>query len=1025
MYIVAAVFLIFSGAAALTYQVTWVRLLGLSMGSTSASISTVLAAFFLGMALGSYFADRISRNRINSFTAYSLLELAIAVTGLALLPILLNLDSFIASLPFFSENTGAKFLLTMVLLSIPTICMGATFPVMASILIRKENEVGLRIGQLYSLNTFGAILGAILAGFVFIPHYGLDGAIYIAVSLNLLVAFMAWGFNKKIKLPAMEYAQEVEQAATDIKTNATQKIALFILMGTGFASIASEIGWTKYLSIFTGTTIYGFAAILGIFLIGIASGSWVIKNYLEHIKNPRLWLAVSLLAAGAALIFSRSGMSLIPSLYEGINHMNISGETKQWIKYSLVFCVIFPPTFIFGAIFPLNIKLYCGDLNGVQARVGKAYAANTIASIGGSVVAGFWIIPSMGTNYLLSSMYILVLLLPLLFVFSDIKNKYRIAIISTSFFLIFAGNLTPQIDYKKLIASVAYKFDEDVIAGREPEFLFVKEGKISVISVVSYDGKIAKVQANGLNESIIDMEDSSNGLIIESLLAYMPYFIHKDPQNAFIVGYGGGITTRAFTQTEIEKIRVVELEPTVIEAGKTIKNGPITALDDPRVTLSINDARNTLLVEETKYDIIAAQPSHPWLAGASNVFTQEFFHLVKTRLNDDGIFSQWINLFRMDVTTLRSLFKAFYSVFPEGVTFANLETGDLMLLGSSSPFVFDFIQFEKRMNPSIMKTLSHYNVSKPIDLLWYFALSRDEVMNAAGDMIPNRDTNIFSEVRLSAMLDEPSDDENPYLFLHKHFEFDATPYLKRSVAVSQLFAAGKYFLYWESPEVAFKIAKQIYKLDKTWGKSLKHEIYFWRHDWKKASQWYNTETQWLDSTHLKQLEITLKQKNWQAALSIIDNITNIKNQKLGYAMLLFYQKKWQELASITPISKDELYWTLLGVAKHNLAQAGPEMAAILAKTSQKINQIRLLVQYYASIQDEANMDKWTRQLTTVIEDKVQRYKKLATIALDDNDLEWNQELLNEIKRINADDPDLIDLLKQRTTKMSTDTSASL
>ncbi|MDH5257018.1 MAG: hypothetical protein OEX07_03390, partial [Gammaproteobacteria bacterium] len=120
MYIVAAVFLIFSGAAALTYQVTWVRLLGLSMGSTSASISTVLAAFFLGMALGSYFAERISRNRINSFSAYALLELAIAVTGLALLPILLNLDSVIASLPFFSENAGAKFLLTLILLSIPT-----------------------------------------------------------------------------------------------------------------------------------------------------------------------------------------------------------------------------------------------------------------------------------------------------------------------------------------------------------------------------------------------------------------------------------------------------------------------------------------------------------------------------------------------------------------------------------------------------------------------------------------------------------------------------------------------------------------------------------------------------------------------------------------------------------------------------------------------------------------------------------------------------------------------------------------
>ncbi len=1014
MYIVAAVFLIFSGAAALTYQVTWVRLLGLSMGSTSASISTVLAAFFLGMALGSYFAERISRNRINSYTAYGYLELSIAVTGLALLPVLLNLDNLIAALPFFSESTVAKFFLTMTLLSIPTICMGATFPVMASILIRKENEVGLRIGQLYSLNTFGAILGAILAGFVFIPRFGLDGAIYIAVSLNLLVALMAWAFNKKVVLPPIEYATKASSndSSTHVTSN-TQKIVLMILVGTGFASIASEIGWTKYLSIFTGTTIYGFAAILGIFLIGIASGSWVIKNYLEHIKAPRLWLAILLLAAGAALVFSRSGMSLIPALYEGINHMSINGESRQWIKYLLVFCIIFPPTFIFGAIFPLNIKLYCGNLSGVQAKVGKAYAANTIASIAGSIVAGFWIIPTMGTDFLLSSMYIIILLLPLLLLFGGINHRHRIAIASTAFLLVFMGHNMPAIDYKKLIASVAYKFDEDVRNGNEPEFLYVKEGKISVISVVTYDGKIAKVQANGLNESLVDMEDPSNGLIVESLLAYMPYFIHKNPQSAFVVGYGGGITTRAFTQTDIKSIRVVELEPTVIEAGRAIKNGPVAALDDPRVTLNINDARNTLLVEKQKYDIIAAQPSHPWLAGASNVFTQEFFHLVKTRLNDEGIFSQWINLFRMDVTTLRSLFKAFYSVFPEGVAFANLETGDLMLLGSSTRIVFDFDQFNQRMNPTIMKTLSHYNVLQASDLLWYFALSREEIMQAAGDITPNKDTNIFSEVRLSAMLDNPADDENPYLFLHKHFEFDVVPYLKQSTAKSQLYTAGEFFLFWNQPDVTFKIAKQLYKLDKTWGKSLKHQIYFWRHDWKKASQWYQSDNEWLDATHLQQLEIELNNKQWQKALSIIDRIKSTKQQRVGYAMLLFYQNKWHELAETQALGDQELKWTLLGRAKQNLMQAGQQMAELLTEKTRNPQFVQLLIQYYAAKNDEFNTIKWSRRLLEIIDDKIERYKMLAEIALEDNDLEWNQELLNELKKIAPDDEELPQLEQNR------------
>ena len=162
----AAGFLLLPGIASLTYQVTWVRLLGLSMGSTSASISTVLAAFFMGLALGSYLAERITRNRINNLTVYIYLEVVIGVCGLALLPILLNLDSVMASMPVLGSAISTKFAVTMVLLCIPTICMGATFPVMASILIRRHNEVGLRMSQLYSLNTAGAVLGAGLAGLV-------------------------------------------------------------------------------------------------------------------------------------------------------------------------------------------------------------------------------------------------------------------------------------------------------------------------------------------------------------------------------------------------------------------------------------------------------------------------------------------------------------------------------------------------------------------------------------------------------------------------------------------------------------------------------------------------------------------------------------------------------------------------------------------------------------------------------------------------------------------------------------------
>ncbi|MCG6971166.1 MAG: fused MFS/spermidine synthase, partial [Gammaproteobacteria bacterium] len=650
----AAGFLLLSGIASLTYQVTWVRLLGLSMGSTSASISTVLAAFFMGLALGSYLAERITRNRINNLTVYIYLEIIIGICGLALLPILLNLDAVMASMPVLGSAISTKFAMTMGLLCVPTICMGATFPVMASILIRRRSEVGLRMSQLYSLNTAGAVLGAALAGFVFVPKWGLDGAVYIAFVINAFIVATGLYMNRRISLPPLEMA-ETGSIASEAKISSIDEDApfrgraLIVLFATGFVAIATEVGWTKYLSIFTGTTIYGFAAILTVFLIGIAAGSWAVKSYLQNLQRPQLWMAGGLVVLGISLLVTRAGLSLVPPIYQAVNHLPADASVKHAVKYVVVFLLIFPPTFIFGALFPLNLKLYCGNLQGVRSRIGKAYAVNTLASIFGSVAAGFWVIPQFGTDVLLTATAFLILLMPFLFVPSFTKTLPRVVVPITALLAAGSSLALPNINYERLISSVQY--DDDAKSGKKPNYLFLKEGKAGVISMVTYDNRHVKLQNNGLNESFIDLENNRNVLLVETLLGLVPYFLHDDPKEAFVVGFGGGITTRALTLTEnLEFIKVVELEPMVVEAGRAIVDGEIAALKDPRVTLEFNDARNTLLTEDHTYDVIAAQPSHPWVARASNVFTLEFFQLVKSRLNEGGIYGQWVNLFNMDAT---------------------------------------------------------------------------------------------------------------------------------------------------------------------------------------------------------------------------------------------------------------------------------------------------------------------------------------------------------------------------------------
>jgi spermidine synthase len=877
-------YLLLSGIASLTYQVVWVRLLGVSMGSTSASISTVLAAFFFGLAIGSYFSERVTKNSIDNLLPYIVLEAIIAVSGIVLLPILINLDAVMVSIPLLGASIPMKFFLTMILLSIPTIAMGATFPVMASILIRRQKDMGVKMSQLYSLNTAGAVFGAALSGFVFIPNWGLDGAIYIAVSINVFIVITGLYFNKKSHL--VEFEGFIENANNRNKLNfkltalkLPQKRALVVLFVTGFVSISCELAWTKYLSIFTGTTIYGFAAILTIFLIGISTGSWAIKNYIDKITSPSLWLSIGLILLGSSILLSRAALTGIPFIYDVLHDFDTGTWLKQIIKYSVVFLMLFIPTFIFGALFPINLKLYCGNLNGIRARIGKAYAVNTLASILGAVSTGFLFIPLFGTDQLLTGMALSVLVLPIIFIPLIKFQATRIAVVTSIVAVIFIANWLPHLNYHNLIRAVDYNAQFDQV-NRNPEdqkYLFLKEGKTGVVSMMTYDDKIIYLQNNGLTESLIDITNENNVLLVESLLGLIPYFLHPNPESAFVVGFGGGITTKALSFTNLKSIHVVELEPAVIDAGRAIVTGEIPVLLDPRVSIEFNDARNSLLLSPKKYDIIASQPSHPWLAHAATVFTQEFFTLIQSRLTEDGIFSQWVSLFNMDTTTLKSILKAFYTVFPEGMTFANLNTGDFILLGSNKKLVFDFDQIENRMQETkIKQALNHHNIKTSKDLMYYFALSRKQAVMAAHDVPANTDLNILSEIRLSGLSKKLSLDENPYVFLRNHYSFNVRPYFDSNLSTNLEDLGIHYLTRFKEAKMAQYIANQLVDINPVLGRGIEYEILWQQSRFKKANEFYYDYKKWPDRTH-KQQALFLSKIGRKSEAKIVLN--KIKSQE--------------------------------------------------------------------------------------------------------------------------------------------------
>ena len=983
----------------MTYQVAWVRLIGLSLGSTSASISTVLSAFFLGLALGSYLAERITRNRIDSLMPYVILEVAVGLSGLILLPLLLHLDHLMAMSPVFGTELTLKFLLSVLLLIVPTTCMGATFPVMASILIRRDSDIGARISELYSLNTIGAVLGACLSGFVFIRLWGLDGAVYIAAGLNLTVAGLAFWLNKKWMLKPIESgghdSREVDPAQDGIAP--FRRAALVILFVTGFSAIATQVGWTKFLAIFTGSTIYGFSAILTVFLAGIAAGSWAIKRRIDDITSPQWVMAIGLVALGISLALTRAGLSMLPQLQMVLNGSNISASLEFTIRYTALFIVLFVPTFLFGALFPLNLKIYCGGLTGVRARIGKAYAVNTVASIVGAIFAGFWIIPAFGTNVLLTAIALLVLLVSLIWLPSLPTSSTRVSIVLMAGMGVFATYSLPRLSFENLISTVGYATES--ASGRTPQFLFLKEGKAGVISLTTYDGVSARLQSNGLNESEINLTNPDTVLMVESFLGLIPYMLHKDPESAFLIGYGGGITTQALVSTDLESVRIVELEPAVVEAGRTIAHGPARALTDTRVSLEFNDARNTLLVEDATYDLIISQPSHPWVAGSANVFTQEFWEIAQSRLNEGGIFGQWVNLFQMDATTLRSILKSFYTVFPEGMTFANDDSGDLLLFGSDRPLIFDYDRMNRVLqDPRTQPRMARNGIHRAEDVIWYFALSRREALAAAGDATPNRDTNILSEVRLSLLRDDPSGKEDPYRFVSDNFHLDIIPYLGDDPA-GKLRRLADYYFHWEGYNLASMAAERLRALNEQFAREVSYEQAWRLRDYTRAFSLYLGHQTWPDAVHVWQATALAKlNKIDEARVAAARVENNVRRQDIE-ARLHFLSGEWPDHGDWASAGGEARKWYLLELAKSDLAGAGAAVIAEALDRNDDLRILRMLLQYHAEFGDPASIDTIAKRLVVAIEANTAELGEIALTALNTGSIELAKDAVAAIEAI--------------------------
>ena len=675
------VYLLFllSGCTGLIYELVWTRQLILLLGGTTYAITTVLVAFMSGLALGSYLSGRWSERFAQPGRAYGGLEITVGAYALlvpALLgiaePLYRTLYPHVAHLP--GVLTGVRFCVGAMVLLLPATCMGATLPMLVRYITHGNSGLGRSAGLLYGINTCGAMFGTVLAGFLLIPTFGLTRTTWLTAGTNIVIGLLAIFV---LRQPITSVARAVaagpiarkgkHQPPPAITAN-IRRIVLLVAGASGFAAMVYQIAWTRALIMSIGSSTYAFTCILAAFILGLGLGSLAIARWADRLSRP-VWLLAALeMGIGLSAIFIVPIHGRIPAVVQQLVAARSQDYASLlWAEFALVIAVTFVPTFFMGAAFPLVTRIVGASGGEPAAAVGRAYAVNTLGTIVGAFLAGFVLIRG-DVLGLQNSIVVAALLNTIIGGYLLIKSRpagqtmIRHAAFAVFTVLIVAvtARLTGPWN-RELMTSGPFMDRPETPGHRSVEYFF--EDVDTTVAVVR-SGK----PVSNLSLVINGKDDASTGsldLCTQLLLGHVPALLDVHGKRACVIGLGSGMTLAAVSRyPSYERIDCVELSEGVTKSADFFALYNYNVLhDDRRVNLIRADGRNHLLLTDQRYDLIISEPSNPWIAGVSNLFTREFFDLCRQRLTPQGHLAVWLHSYSMSQADFQMVIRTLFDVF--------------------------------------------------------------------------------------------------------------------------------------------------------------------------------------------------------------------------------------------------------------------------------------------------------------------------------------------------------------------------
>ncbi len=721
--LIPALLLFISGGAALVYQVLWIKQLSLVVGVEVYAITTGISAFFAGLALGGLLFGRLADRFARPLLLYAGLELLVALFGVGAT---LALGTAAAPFAWLEARIGLlAWALPFALVGLPALLMGGTLPVLVRSLNINAKGLGQAGGRLYAANTAGAIVGTLLTAFVLIAQFGVRGSALVAAFFNLVAAAGA--------LAAVRHHAPV--VVTPTRSEPPARLALVLYAIAGGVALGYEVVWSQSIVQFMSTRTYAFAVVLATYLYGLFIGSQLMSRRVERIRDP--WGVFGLLIAGAGLValleIALLGRWLVllqtqaEALVLGLGGSELPGMSARFAVAAL--CIVFVPTLLLGAAFPLALRLSVGNSH-VGRDVGAVVAFNTLGGIVGVMLCGFVLIPWLGLVRTLGLLAVIAAGVGYLAVRRGhgVKKGRRQAVVALGLVSLAVALLTPVDRLAKLLPGA-----------RNASLAFYQEGRGATVAVVT-QGQGARAFQRLYIQGVSNTGDAMPSLRYMRVQALLPLLIHNgEPKSALVIGFGTGITAGALLRYPgLEQRVVAELLPAVIDAAPLFK-GNFNAATDPGIDLRLRDGRQELLRNPHAYDLITLEPPPPSAAGVVNLYSQDFYQLAASRLEKNGLLAQWLPLPTQNIDDSRALVRSFLNVFPYASLWSS-EFHEMLLVGSREPIELDAARIRQRFEqPSVSRALADVGIDSAATLLATWVTDRHGLERFAADALPVTD----------------------------------------------------------------------------------------------------------------------------------------------------------------------------------------------------------------------------------------------------------------------------------------------